>query len=70
MSDSRVLTISYGGMQVTGQVSGGQLQVSIPATSLVDSDGKAKALDLALIQKILEIVMQLLPLLLGLGSQS
>lgn len=61
MADSQVLTVSYGGIQVTGQVVNGQMQVSIPADSMVDSDGKAKALDPALLQLILQIVLQLLP---------
>lgn len=65
MADSQVLTISYGGMQVTGQLVGGQVQVSVPAAALADSDGKMKALDPALLQKIIEIILQLLPIIFG-----
>ncbi len=67
MADSQVLTISYGGVQVSAQVVGGMLQVTLPAATLVDTDGKARALDLAFIQKIIELVLQLLPLLFGGG---
>lgn len=64
MADSQVLTISYGSMQIEGQIVGGKMQLSMPAASFVDADGKARALDPALFQLILQVFLQLLPQLL------
>lgn len=62
------ITISHQGMQFVAEIVGDKVQLSIPAADLMGPDGQAKALDLALIQKIIEIVLQLLPLLLGGGA--
>lgn len=65
MADSQILTVSYGGIQVTGQVVNGQIQVSVPAEVFLETDGRAKALDFEWIKKIIELFLQLLPLILG-----
>lgn len=65
MADSQVLTVSYGGVQVTGQLVNGQIQLGVPAGAFLDSDGKAKAIDIEWLKKIIELFLQLLPLILG-----
>lgn len=62
------VTISHGGMQFTAEIVGGNVQVSVPAASLLSDDGQAKAIDLALIQQIIALILQLLPLFLGRNS--
>lgn len=67
MPNDDVLTIGFRGHQVTAELVNGELRLSIPAEAMraATADGPEKAIDIALIAKLIQLVFQLLGLVGG-----